>query len=423
MVERILQGWTGWGIALITLAIMAVGCSDDVFSEEGEFLESRDMYPYEFDGQPEIEGPESLRFLGLDVGEYQTRQAEISNSGRASLDVEGVTVDGPFQLVDSDIFEGEEKRLRPGEKMMIEVGFTALDSEPRSGILNVQSNDSQRPVLQIELEAIVDLPCPEAVIVGASEQQESVADPTGSLQGLPLETVTFDARQSQATPGRELVEFQWSLIERPADTQVELGHGSDRMANDLYLELSGRYVVELEVWDDLGQRSCEPARMEVNAVSADAIHLQLVWDTPNDPSRFNNSGSDMDLHFLHQDGQWNRSPYDCHWLNPNPDWGEPEDTDMNPRLDIDEVNGWGPENINLLKPEEGVRYGVGVNYFSDHGYGPSYATVRIFIHGQLVIEMSDQYMEDGQFWHVADIDWPSREISLPDEVSNGFPLE
>ena len=418
-----INGWVGVSITLILMGLVGIGCSDDVLDEKGEFFETRDMYPYEFDGQPAIEGPESLRFLGLNIGEYETRQATISNSGRTGLEIETVTVEGPFELVDSAVINGEEKRLLPGESIQIRVGFTAVDSEPRMGSLVVRSNDPDRPALAIELEANVELPCPEPVIVAESEQQRSVADPTGELEGLPLEVVTFDSRESRPAPGRTLVDYEWTLIERPEDTAVELGHDSDRAANDLYLELSGRYVVELEVWDDLGQSSCEPARMEINAISADAIHLQLVWDTPTDPDPNNNSGTDLDLHFLRQGGQWNRAPYDCHWLNTNPDWGDPDNTDMNPRLDIDEVNGWGPENINLLQPEDGVRYSVGVNYFSDHGYGPSYATVRIFIHGQLDVEISGVEMVDGEFWHVADIEWPSAEVSLVGDITDGFPAD
>jgi hypothetical protein len=38
-------------------------------------------------------------------------------------------------------------------------------------------------------------------------------------------------------------------------------------------------------------------------------------------------------------------------------------------------------------------YYVGVYYYSDNGYGASYATVQVRVGGQLVYEKRDMYME------------------------------
>ncbi len=405
--------------ALVVMAgIFCMACSDDIV--EHEFFEPRTMYPYEFDGQPEITGPEALYFVGLQVGDSQVKAATIENAGRSTLEIEEVEIEGPFDLMDFNEGAGE-KQLLPGEELSLSVHYQAVDDEGRQGLMTIWSDDPEQPRLDVELVASAEYPCPTAVINAESEEGHSVANPQGSLEGKPLETVYFDGTDSHGPDGTAVVDYEWRLVDTPQDTFVVLEEPSDLATNALYLELSGNYVVELDVWDENGERSCEPARMAVNAVSGDAIHLQLVWDTPTDPDPFNQSGTDLDLHFLHEAGSWNRVPFDCHWMNPNPDWGDPGDARMNPRLDIDEINGWGPENINLDIPEAGTRYGVGVNYFSDHGYGPSYATVRIFIHGVLEREFSGQYMVDGEFWHVADIDWPSQDIRGVDEVTFGFP--
>ncbi len=520
------------GLVAVALFLAACyGCFDEVGIER-DLFEERDMYPYDFDGQPAIDGPEYLLFVDLATGEYQEKVATVENIGRTVLFIDDFLVDGPFDLEVPSSFDGAEQRLKPGETLDLRVGYTALDEEPRQGMLTVLSNDPEQPEFPIELWANVEVPCmevspssilnfgeveqgesatrriyvtncasnadlvaeiadffddqgfelvgsaeeesalviapgttktlavqfspqqirryegeitlesqgifgeettvslrgdgvappcPQAVINGFSDQQTSTANPTATLQGIPLEIVHFSAEDSFAADGGPIEAYEWTLVETPSDTLVELGLPADGPINELYLELSGTYVVELHVWDQQGTRSCEPARMTVEAVSNDAIHLQLVWDTPTDPNPFNNSGTDLDLHFLHQNGSWNSAPWDCHWLNMNPVWGDANNDDMNPRLDIDKVDGWGPENINLLIPEDGVRYSVGVHYFSDHGYGPSYATVRIFLNGELEFELADRHIEDREFWHVADIDWPSQAITVRDQITDGFP--
>lgn len=410
--------WAWWGIVLAGVLAVASGCSDDWW--EQEFFDPLTMHTYDFDGQPQIFAPEQVGFWDMTLGERRVETARVENRGRTTLTLEGLEVEGPFEVVSEAIADGG-KALLPGESVVIEIAYEARDEERHHGLLLIDSDDPEVPRLPVELLATVDLPCPEAVILGRAMDADAMADPRGRLEGRPLEVVDLDASQSRATPGRVVERYEWSLIQTPQDTFVDLEFGPERVENALYLELSGVYVVELRVWDDRGTESCEPARMEIEAISGDAIHLQLVWDTPTDPDPHNGSGSDLDLHFLHEDGQWNRHPYDCHWLNPNPSWGHPLDSSMDPRLDIDRVDGWGPENINLEVPEPGVRYSVGVNYFSDHGYGQSFATVRIFIHGRLEREFIGKPMVDGEFWHVADIDWPTADIIARDRVSSGFP--
>jgi hypothetical protein len=102
-----------------------------------------------------------------------------------------------------------------------------------------------------------------------------------------------------------------------------------------------------------------------------------------------------------------------------PDWGQPGPND-DPRLDIDDVNGWGPENINFSNPESRT-YSVGVHYFSDNGFGQSFVTVRVYIRGELVQELRRKRMVDQQFWHVLDIAWPSAELITQDRMYGTIP--
>jgi len=105
--------------------------------------------------------------------------------------------------------------------------------------------------------------------------------------------------------------------------------------------------------------------------------------------------------------------------NANPDrpppsqvqWSAPLDTD-DPRLDLDDVEGQGPENLNINAPRNGT-YRLGVHYYEDDGFGPSTVSVRIFCEGGVVEQFGPLILDDvgdgggprTEFWEVADIEW------------------
>lgn len=146
----------------------------------------------------------------------------------------------------------------------------------------------------------------------------------------------------------------------------------------------------------------------------DDIVVELVWNTPNDPNQTDTVGADLDLHFRHPNGLWQDPVWDCSPSNPNPDWATDDDPEM-VRADDD---GAGPEIV-VLKQRENVNYSVGVYYTSDNGFGPSYATVRIYIEGTLVYE-STEMLVTGQFWQVAYISSAGL-IDVINIVTTGFP--
>lgn len=170
----------------------------------------------------------------------------------------------------------------------------------------------------------------------------------------------------------------------------------------------------------------------------EAIHVELFWTTLNDPDETDEGfevGSDVDLHFVHDqyvksgpdldnDGQsdpWFDQPFDCFWFNAHPNWGSFDlFIDDDSGLDRDDMDGAGLENMNLNIPENGVTYRVGVHYWSDHEYGPSYSTVRIYIWGVLVFEVKDVKMVNHDMWDVATIDWPSAKVLLVQTGDGGY---
>ena len=153
------------------------------------------------------------------------------------------------------------------------------------------------------------------------------------------------------------------------------------------------------------------------------IAVQLTWHTPTDPDETDYDGTDLDLHFLHPNGDWFDLPWDCFWMNLNPNWGDPNSRLDDPSLDIDDANGAGPEVISLEISEAGAVYKVGVHYFSARGYGPSYATVRVFINGDLAFEEVGRQLTEQEFWEVAFIDSDSGVVTpIPvDSDGDGIP--
>jgi hypothetical protein len=146
-------------------------------------------------------------------------------------------------------------------------------------------------------------------------------------------------------------------------------------------------------------------------------------------------GADLDLHFRHPNAPgWFTSPYDCYFANPVPDWGQIENPQDDPFLDLDDINGGGPENLSLRSPEDGGVYQIGVHYYSNidrltgFAYGPVRATVRIFCSGSLAWDYTldgdpgyKDILAKDHFWSVASVSWPECNVVKIDQYSETAP--
>jgi hypothetical protein len=310
-------------------------------------------------------------------------------------------------------------------------GSSSCPSGSGSAALVVNSNDPTTPTKRVCLRVTGDdNACPTAVA------KAKINGGGGSLRNeltpAPLETVQFDGTQSTDNDG-SIQRYEWTILERPEGSTGRMVPNPSSPKPEMFLDIAGNYRIELKVYDNEGVVSCGgQSIVKINAIPEEAIHVQLVWDTPADPDQTDDSGADLDLHFLNPkprgtDGnwKWNTAPYDIYYDNQNEDWGAEGDTSDNPSLDIDDTDGAGPENINLNNPPNtGANpYKVGVYYFDTHGFEESYATVRIYIQGSLKKTYKNKYMADTlTFWHVADIGWPSKTIYDRDDIyPQGFP--
>ena len=265
--------------------------------------------------------------------------------------------------------------------------------------------------------------CPTALIK-VQEGDEVTAQTTLHLVG----------SQSFASSG-DIARYKWHV-------QQPLGSHAVFMASDAAPDptftpnVVGTYIFYLEVWDEAGERSCLPAELHVVVNPGDGIRVELLWHTPKDPDHTDvgpQAGADLDLHFLHPfastlydlDGDGQPDPYfdgqfECYWFNPNPNWASHDPAvDDDPELDRDDTDGAGPENVNLNLPEYGLTYRVAVHYWDDHGFGDSFATVRIYIHNVLTFQKNDVQLTHHDLWEVATVAWPSGLVTPTTDAGGG----
>jgi hypothetical protein len=222
--------------------------------------------------------------------------------------------------------------------------------------------------------------------------------------------------QSFVPCGGEIAKYEWS-VHQPKGS-VSLLIPSATFPNPTFeVNVAGTYTFKLTPYDGNGTPSCLPAEQTVEVIPFSAVHVELTWQTHGDPDESDEgpeAGSDLDLHLLHpnatgpdldndgkQDG-WLNVPWDCYWCNKKPDWGA--------AMTREDTDGAGPEII-LLQQAENLTYRVGVHYWDDHGFGPSFATVRVYVYGVLAFEWADVELHNHDMWEVATIEWPSGAVT------------
>jgi hypothetical protein len=284
-----------------------------------------------------------------------------------------------------------------------------------TGILRVTSN-AILAEFDVQLSGFgTDGSCPQAVIT-VTEGDEV----------LPQTNLHLSARNSTASAGN-ITRWEWSVVQ-PSGSASVFFPGTNRQDVTFEANIVGEYIFRLKVWDALGTESCSQAEYTVVVTSDEAIRVELLWNTPGDANQSDtgmtafgeSAGTDVDLHFLHPNARnaWFDDIYDCSWVNKTPNWGGAGAAD-NPRLDRDDTDGAGPENLNLSQPEFGSTYRVGAHYWDDWGYGMSEATIRVYIYGQRRFQWERVALIKDDMWDVATIEWPSQAVTGITTPQNG----
>ena len=141
-----------------------------------------------------------------------------------------------------------------------------------------------------------------------------------------------------------------------------------------------------------------------------ALYTQLRWNTDY---------TDVDFHLLPPGSNFSDlwTNKDCFYANRHVSWGA--------FLDMDDVDGYGPEHITIpMNPASG-RYTLYVHYYASHGGNDPKAFVSVSANNGIIKQFTSPRNliynggdEAGDVWEVCTIDYPSGTITPVNQMHN-----
>ncbi|MCB9765431.1 MAG: choice-of-anchor D domain-containing protein [Alphaproteobacteria bacterium] len=334
--------------------------------------------------------PEEVDFGFVSVNDSHTEIVRLINSGGEVLEIELVATDGaPF-----DAWAATPLVLDPGQEAEMEVTFSPTDIGSYLGEAWISSN----------------APGPDRIVplrATSEERPVAICSATPNPVSVFYQRANFIGEDSYDPAGLILTDYDWRLVSRPSGSAANMpsGQTSRPNRNGFQTDMVGTYIAELVVTNELGVSS-EPCLVELDAEPSQDLWVEMYWV---------HSGDDMDLHLLKPGGQLTTMG-DCYYGNCTGrglDWGQSGVSSDNPTLDIDDIPGTGPENINIASPETGT-FTVYVHDYPGSTYQASNdVTVNIYLGGVLV--WTDTRAISGENNYV-----PFAEIVWPDQIVNGL---
>ncbi len=324
--------------------------------------------------------PLTLDFGAVTQGSAVTEFLLLENVGDAPLELGQVDQEGSGAFTLSTDPSGDI--VGPNSEVPVLITYTPFSEEGDSGMLRFPSADPDEPLTEVVLLGN-----------GGGDFEYPVAEIDCPGTSAPPIWVDLDGSGSFDPAGFEPLTYEWTLVSQPDGSQEDLTNlVSDSTA--LFTDVAGLYVVELVVTNDLGTISA-PERCEIDAIPEDELHVELSWDTP---------AADLDLHLARGGADIFEPGDDANFCNSSPNWGD-AGTDDDPRLDLDDQGGFGPENINILAPADD-EYTVRVHYWEEHGDDVVVATVKVFTYG-VEVYSGQRSMTRNEVWDVGIVDWPT----------------
>ena len=301
------------------------------------------------------------------------RQITVGNMGQSPLHVTSIEFSGASSTGYAWVLKPTTpKTLAPGKWTMFEVRF-ACDvmggpCNGADGFIEVLSDDPETPVSTItltsQIKATVASPEPcgllnpaslnfGQVLRGEFKEMQATLTNCGDTDSLTVNNIT---RSSfifiPLTDELQMdLEGQTPLTLGPGEAQVitvkyaPLLAGPDAGYFTLHTSDPGDPTMQL----DVSGVGISPPLEEIG------LTIKLTWDTDE---------TDVDSHFIAPNGTFFDCDLDCHYQNPAPDWGVQGDWLDDPFLDVDDVDGYGPEHVNISEPEPGT-YTFILHYYDD----------------------------------------------------------
>jgi len=219
----------------------------------------------------------------------------------------------------------------------------------------------------------------------------------------PFEAATFDGSASYDPSGNPLSSYYWELIDIPEGSAAYLPFNSALMIPNFYADLAGDYTARLTVTNSQGlSDTCE---VTLESLPVQSLWVEMFWQYQDD----------MDLHLLAPGGSL-LSDQDCYYANctwGGLDWGQLGNTSDDPSLDLDDIPGTGPENINIYTPQSNGVYTVYVHDYSGSTTdtsGPNNVTVNVYLNGSKVWSTTKAISGDGNYVPFCTIDWAAQAV-------------
>ena len=349
------------------------------------------------EGTPQIQvDPSPVDFGVVPAGEQTAEIVTLSSLGDATLNVTAMQISvgrETFTLLDPGM-----GAYLPSEFTELTITYTSDGSET-SGELQILSNDPVNPSLRVPLLAGAVIPvdtgdsADTAPPLSAPVAVCSV-DPTEILA--IHETADWIGSTSYDTDGGSIADYSWTLYSSPPGATAGMPGGTANRRG-FSPDVAGEYIGELVVTDNDGLTS-DPCYATLNATAGDGLWVETFWTR---------SGDDMDLHLL-DDGGSLTTDSDCYYANcawSSLNWGGSGTTD-DPALDLDDIPGTGPENINIDSPARGT-YTVYIHDYPGSVYtGQNDVTVNVYLASRLIWTDTRNINSEGCYEPFVEIDVP-----------------
>jgi len=273
------------------------------------------------------------------------------------------------------------------------------EKEPSAGAERVGLDSAEPEEEDEELEDTgeentIEEPDPDLPVAICSVTPDKIRPISGSA--------TWEGSESYDPNGLEIVDYDWTLVALPSGSTSTMPSGEARRT-PFVPDMAGNYVGELVVINENGDES-EPCGVTLEAEPGEALWVEMFWES---------SGDDMDLHLLAPGGVL-QTGTDCYYANCaySPlDWGVSGSSLDDPMLDLDDISGTGPENINIDEPQDEI-YTVVVHDYPGSSFTPgNMVTINIYLDGSL--EWTDSRLITGEdtYTNFAEIDAAAGTVS------------